>query len=134
MLSLRSLQSSFAAHLFEDEPESIIPWIRSDGIDPVARLRIYRNNLHEGFQKTLALEYPVIGRLVGNEYFRQLALAFLACHPSTSGDLHHVGAPFAAFLRSSSLIPGTCILRMWQPLNGLTKNAWWRRNSIPWIH
>ena len=36
MLSLRSLQSSFAAHLFEDELESIIPWIRSDGIDPVA--------------------------------------------------------------------------------------------------
>jgi hypothetical protein len=99
VLSLRSLQNSFAAHLFEDEPESIIPWIRSDGIDPATRLRIYRNNLQEGFQKTLALEYPVIGRLVGNEYFRQLALAFLARHPSMSGDLHHVGAPFAAFLR-----------------------------------
>ena len=99
MLSLRSLQSSFAAHLFEDELASIIPWVRADGIDPVARLRIYRNNLCEGFQKTLALEYPVIRRLVGNEYFRQLAVAFLASHPSTSGDLHHVGAPFAGFLR-----------------------------------
>jgi hypothetical protein len=106
VLSLRSLQCSLAAHLFEDEPESIIPWIRSDGIDPVARLEIYRNNLHEGFQKTLALEYPVIGRLVGNEYFRQLALAFLACHPSTSGDLHHVGAPFSAFLRAQFVNTG----------------------------
>jgi len=99
VLSLRDLQASFAAHLFEDEPAAIIPWIRADGIDPTARLRIYRNNLHEGFQKTLALEYPVIGRLVGSEYFRQLALAFLARHPSKSGDLHHVGAPFASFLR-----------------------------------
>ena len=99
MLSLRDLQGCFAAHLFEDEPAAIVPWIRGDGIDPTARLRIYRNNLHEGFQKTLALEYPVIGRLVGSEYFRQLALGFLARHPSTSGNLHHVGAPFASFLR-----------------------------------
>ncbi|PYU78085.1 MAG: DUF2063 domain-containing protein, partial [Acidobacteria bacterium] len=65
MLSLRNIQSSFAAHLLEDAPGSIIPWIRADGIDPAARLQIYRNNLHEGFQKTLALEYPVIRRLVG---------------------------------------------------------------------
>jgi hypothetical protein len=97
--SLHELQSSFASHLFEDDPESIIPWIRADGINPAARLQIYRNNLQEGFHKTLALEYPVICRLVGRDYFRQLARAFLARRPSTSGDLHHVGAPFASFLR-----------------------------------
>jgi hypothetical protein len=99
VLSLHRLQRSFTAHLFEDERASIIPWIRSDGIDPGARLRIYRNNLCEGFHKTLALEYPVVRRLVGNEYFRQFAIAFLASHPSTSGDLHHIGAPFPGFLR-----------------------------------
>ena len=54
---------------------------RGDGIDPTARLRIYRNNLHEGFQKTLALEYPVIGRLVGSEYFGRLALGFFCASP-----------------------------------------------------
>jgi hypothetical protein len=40
----------------------------------------------------------VIERLVGEDYFRQLSLAFLANHPSRSGDLHHVGAPFPGFL------------------------------------
>ena len=99
MLSLRHLQNSFAADLFEDRSESVIPWIRADGIDSVARLGIYRNNLHAGFHKTLALEYPVIRRLVGPDYFRQLARAFLARHPSTSGDLHHLGAAFSPFLR-----------------------------------
>jgi hypothetical protein len=44
------------------------------------------------------LEFPVTSRLVGEQYFRQLSLAFLACHPSRSGDLHHVGAPYSAFL------------------------------------
>jgi hypothetical protein len=41
----------------------------------------------------------VICRLVGADYFRQLARAFLICHPSRSGDLHHVGRAFAPFLR-----------------------------------
>lgn len=99
MLSLRELQTRFAARLFgEAKAEPIAPWIRADGIDPAARLDIYRNNVRSGFTATLALEFPVVQRLVGVDYFEQLVLAFLACHPSTSGDLHHVGAPFASFL------------------------------------
>jgi hypothetical protein len=98
MLSLRELQTRFAASVFGEAPERMTPWIRPQGIDPLDRIGIYRNNLQQGFLKTLALEFPVIQRLVGAEYFRQLALAFLTRHPSTSGDLHHVGAPFPAFL------------------------------------
>ena len=98
MLSLPELQARFAATLFGDT-ELSASWIRSAGIAPELRLGIYRNNLQEGFVKTLALEFPVVQRLVGEEYFRQLALRFLTRHPSRSGDLHHIGAPFAPFLR-----------------------------------
>ena len=98
MPSLRELQRHFAAGLLETTDELATRWIRADGINPSARLAIYRNNLHAGFLKTLTLEFPVIRRLVGEDYFSQLALAFLARHPSRSGDLHHVGAPFANFL------------------------------------
>ena len=99
MLSLPELQARFAATLFGDTAEPSAPWIRPAGIAPELRLGIYRNNLQEGFVKTLALEFPVVQRLVGEDYFRQLALCFLARHPSRSGDLHHIGAPFAPFLR-----------------------------------
>ena len=98
MLSLRELQRCFATGLLESATEPVTQWIRSDGIHPCARLAIYRNNLHAGFIKTLRLEFPVIFRLVGEDYFRQLSLAFLGCHPSRSGDLHHVGAAFPLFL------------------------------------
>jgi hypothetical protein len=98
MMLLRELQQHFASGLFESRATPMTEWIRADGIHPSARLAIYRNNLQGGFTKTLALEFPVVCRLVGEDYFRQLALAFLACHPSRSGDLHHVGAPFASFL------------------------------------
>jgi len=99
VLSLPELQACFAATLFGEAAASPTAWIRTAGIAPELRLGIYRNNLEAGFAKALALEFPVIQRLVGEDYFRQLALRFLARHPSRSGDLHHIGAPFAGFLR-----------------------------------
>jgi hypothetical protein len=106
MLPLRDLQKLFDKALFDDVPDAVAPWIRGYqadaaqgvAIDTHARVAIYRNNLHEGFRKALALEFPVIERLVGEDYFRQLALSFLAEHPSRFGDLHCIGEPFARFL------------------------------------
>ena len=108
MLQLRELQRIFDSALFDDASDAVAPWVRgceSDSangvaIDAHARIAIYRNNLREGFRKALALEFPVIERLVGEDYFRQLALSFLAEHPSRAGDLHPIGEPFAHFLHS----------------------------------
>jgi hypothetical protein len=96
--SLRELQSQFASAVFDEVDEPAASAIYDYGIDATARLGIYRNNLREGFTKTLALEFPVIERLVGDDYFRQLAREFLRKHPSRAGNLHHVGEPFARFL------------------------------------
>lgn len=98
MLPLRELQSRFARSLFDGVDQPIASSVYDDGIDGAARLRIYRNNLHEGFTKTLSLEFPVIERLVGEDYFRQLARQFLKQHPSRAGNLHYVGEPLAGFL------------------------------------
>jgi hypothetical protein len=99
MPSLREVQESFAAALFGGDPQPAASLLRHDGIEPTERLAIYRNNLREGFRKTLALEFPVLQRLVGADYFRHLALAFQSAHPSRHGDLQHIGAPFPAWLR-----------------------------------
>ncbi len=106
MLPLRDLQKLFAGALFDYAPDAVAPRIHGSeteaaqgvAIDAHARLAIYRNNLHEGFRKALALEFPAIERLVGEDYFCQLALSFQAEHPSRSGDLHSIGEPFARFL------------------------------------
>lgn len=90
MLALRELQVQFADALFGgfDGPD----------VDAPEHLDIYRNNLREGFRKALAIAFPVIEKLMGSDYFRRLALEFLGAHPSRSGNLHHIGAPFPAFL------------------------------------
>ena len=100
MLSLRELQVSFAAAVLDGADTSMTPWIHPDGLEPGARINIYRNNAHEGFLKALALEFPVIQRLVGEDYFRRLAREFQTEHPSRAGDLQGIGAPFAGFLRA----------------------------------
>jgi hypothetical protein len=99
MPALRELQMSFAAALFDEADASVHPHVLADGMTAEARLSIYRNNVSENFAKALALGFPVIERLVGAEYFQQLAREFLRAHPSRSGNLHHIGEPFAPFLR-----------------------------------
>jgi hypothetical protein len=97
--ALRELQLHFVDALFDGDVAGANEDIVANGIEPSERLDVYRNTLREGFRKALAIAFPVIERLGGVDYFRQLALDFLRAHPSRAGDLHAIGAPFAGFLR-----------------------------------
>jgi len=101
MPPLRELQLSMVCALLDaTDPGLSTAWICPGGIEPAERLGIYRNNVRATFIKALALGFPVIEKLVGVDCFRSLALGLLAQHPSRSGDLHHVGEPFPAFLQA----------------------------------
>lgn len=98
-IPLADLQRRFVASLY-GEPADLQDTIRGEGGIAVAdRIAIYRHNLQAGFEKTLALEFPVIAALCGEAFLAVLACEFQQAHPSVSGDLHHVGAPFPAYLR-----------------------------------
>lgn len=99
MLSLRETQQRFLRGVLHDDAAAIEPWISSAGLGSGDRLRIYRNNCREGFVSALALGYPVLQRLTGEPYFRQLAREYQRRYPSPSGNLFHVGARLPAFLQ-----------------------------------
>ena len=61
-------------------------------------LEVYRNNYRGNLHDALAGAYPVIEQLVGKEFFRSLTRAFIAQHPSRSGNLHHYGKQLPAFI------------------------------------
>ncbi|MEW6314010.1 MAG: DNA-binding domain-containing protein [Pseudomonadota bacterium] len=61
-------------------------------------LDIYRNNLRGNLQGALAVAYPVTERIVGTDFFRLMARAYIDDHPSASGNLHHYGEQFAPFI------------------------------------
>lgn len=98
MPSLLELQKAFGSALLLGETAAIEPFVLANGLEPAARLRIYRNNARENFLATLQAAYPVLERLVGLEYFRQMGLQYMQQHPSPSGNLHHVGERLAGFL------------------------------------
>jgi hypothetical protein len=91
MPSLRELQQTmYRAVATEDD--------RAAARFNVARLAVYRNNARETFHKTLAVTYPVVRRLVGEQCFRGLAHSYACEFPSRSGDLGRYGAELATLL------------------------------------
>jgi hypothetical protein len=97
MASLPELQARFAAALHGD-PDALVGEISRGGLDAAGRMRIYENNARAMFEGALERTYPVLRRRVGDDYFRQLALAYRARQPSRSGDLHWVGEQFPRHL------------------------------------
>jgi hypothetical protein len=93
--TLLAYKSDFAAKLLAAEPDaapaSLEPQYRQ-------RFRIYRNNLYHGLGETLGEAYPVVRRLVGNEFFMATARAFIAAHPPQEATLALYGGAFPAFL------------------------------------
>lgn len=100
MPSLRDVQLRFIAALHEGVDAVIDGELARGTPSAAARLSIYRTNLREGFIQALASSFPVVERLVGNDFFRKTVRDFQLEHPSRSGDLANAGAPFPEFLRA----------------------------------
>ena len=64
------------------------------------RLQVYRNHHVASLGAALADVFPVVERLVGAAFFGRAAAAFIAAHPSRSGNLHDFGAEMPSFLRA----------------------------------
>lgn len=96
--SLHELQAAFAAAIVEGEAPALAPWIATRGIDPAARLRIYRHANLAIHVEALATGFPAVQRLLGEEAFDGLATRHAAWHSSTSGNLQRYGDDFARFL------------------------------------
>lgn len=62
------------------------------------RFGVYRNNVKASLAATLAAKFPVVHRLVGEEFFEATALVFIEHHPPRSPVLAEYGADFARFL------------------------------------
>lgn len=100
MMSLRELQAAFLDGALRDRPATVCAHILDNGIPAERRLAIYRNNAVEGFLKTLAATFPVLLRLSGEDWFRQVGRRYMRAHPSRSGNIHYVGERFATFLEA----------------------------------
>jgi len=99
MPELLDIQRDIAGSLRDADASSrAVRWLAGDRALVEHRLAIYRANLAASARKALCAAYPVVGKVVGDEFFEGLARAYERARPSTSGDLFEYGADFAPFL------------------------------------
>ncbi|RAP56944.1 putative DNA-binding domain-containing protein [Oleiagrimonas sp. MCCC 1A03011] len=104
--SLHELQRAFAASLIEGDAPMLTPWIAARGIDPQARLRIYRNAGYAIHVEALEAVFPAVRALIGEESFDGLATRYTARRGSDGGNLQHFGRDFAVFLGAQPELAG----------------------------
>jgi Putative DNA-binding domain len=98
MPSLHELQAGMMHALLRGASAEVISLIDAPRDMALARLEVHAKNIRSNFVDALRSTYPAVHRLVGDEYFRQVAAAFQLEHPSPSGDLLHAGRLFSAHL------------------------------------
>jgi len=98
MPTLRDLQYGVRLAVLGGDPPSIVSAIRGDGVDPAARLAIYRNTVQTTLREALEANFPVVSRLVDPRFFAYAASEYLAANPPQSAVLFEYGGNFADFL------------------------------------
>ncbi|MGE7958093.1 putative DNA-binding domain-containing protein [Pseudomonas sp. NPDC089530] len=97
---LAALQLSFTEALDCSSSSPVLPqgWLETATASDRRRFARYRSGLWRHQEQSLALTYPVIKALVGDDFFRTLAGAYGRRYPSRHPDLGMFGERLATFL------------------------------------
>ena len=102
MPSLLEQQSQFVRALFDPSEEVEVLLRATQGSSVKQGLSIYRNNVFSNYRHVLNNIYPVIQRLVGEDFFAAMCDEYIRTTPSQSGDVRNYGAAFAGFIETYS--------------------------------
>ncbi|MCK0143266.1 DNA-binding domain-containing protein [Aliiroseovarius sp. F20344] len=88
-----------------DVPEGLV---NPDGQQASKRFSVYRNNVVHSLSEAMLTGFPVLAKLLGDDFFREMAKVYLRIHPPASQLMMHYGAALPGFLES---FPGTLHLK-----------------------
>ena len=112
MSELREQQRAFAKRVFEGQgfdaqgaaDKNHIPDVLAlkhgavGSFSDAQRFQIYHNNIFIGLRAALSGVYPVINKLVGDDFFQNVAREYIVRYPTSDGNVHEFGRAFPAFL------------------------------------
>lgn len=93
-------QQAFAAPLLDPSlpgPSGLTSW---NGSDPRQRFGVYRNNVIVSLTDALSDAFPVTRELVGDEFFRAMARAYIQVSPPRTRLMAFYGSDFPAFIET----------------------------------
>lgn len=93
-------QTQFVTALLD--PDALTPQglLGPDGAPAGKRFSVYRNNVAVSLTDALGQSFPVLQKIVGEEFFNALAGVFLRAHPPQSPLMMFYGAEMPLFLES----------------------------------
>ena len=106
MTGLRDLQAAFAAHLAGDGTGALPGGVLGDAISARARLQVHRNHVRHSLAAALAATFPTVRALVGEDFFRGLARAYVETDLPGQPVLAEYGAAFPAFVAEQQATHG----------------------------
>ena len=98
MSRLAELQRAFADAVLDSAAAVPEPLSRKAVGAPARRFAVYRNNVYASLIDVLAGRFPVVVRLVGEDFFRAMACAYVAEEPPRSAVLIRYGSSFPVFV------------------------------------
>src|SRR5215475_12333987 len=98
MPTLRETQDLLREALLGEPAPRLVDLVESDGLDPQARLAVYRHHVFTTLTGSLESTFPVVCRLVDPRFFAYAADAFIRQHPPIGPCLDEYGSAFPEFL------------------------------------
>jgi putative DNA-binding protein len=98
MPALRELQACIRDAILGVDLQPAASHIAADGIEPEARLQIYRHHVFTTLTAALTATFPVVCRLVDARFFTFAADRYIRQYPPAGACLAEYGATFPAFL------------------------------------
>ena len=95
---LEPFEASFAGALLDAERPIPRGITAHNAAIPTRRFAVYRNNVVAGLVKALKSRFPVVEKIVGQEFFAAMARVFVAERPPRSPVLASYGDEFATFI------------------------------------
>src|ERR1043165_3700676 len=93
-----ALQAEFATSLLSADRPAPQGLVVRAGADPERRFAVYRNNVVVGLVRALEARFPVVKRLVGNDFVGAMAQVFVTEEPPRSPILFRYGSTFPDFI------------------------------------
>ena len=129
---LRDIQQAFRRGVLsgDDDPEAL-GLIVPDHIPPDRRFGIYRNNTVASLIGVLIAAFPVTVRLVGDQFFRHAARAYVRANPPLAPQLLAYGSDFPGFLAAFEPARGLPYLPDVARLEWLRQEAYFAADAVP---
>jgi hypothetical protein len=99
MPALRDIQAAFIHDAYTGEQTSAV-YLNKYNLNSPERLDIYYNNTLLGLTDILTATYPVLQKIVGENFFRAVSRFYIETNSQMTGNSHAYGGELASFLRS----------------------------------